>query len=81
MWAYCFLEYAQNAPPFYPDKFRVAADSILNELHTTRKDITFDMAKTLVIKVQPWTYTHWVAYILNYLVRREYGQLECLLHR
>ena len=25
----------------------VAPDSILNELHTTRKDITFDVAKTL----------------------------------
>lgn len=45
VWAYCFLEYGQNAPPFYPDEFRVAADGILDELQTTQQDITFNTAK------------------------------------
>ena len=49
VWAYCFLEYAQNAPPFYPEEFRIAAESILNELHITRQDITFDVAKPLYL--------------------------------
>ena len=47
VWAYCFLGYARNAPPFHPDEFHVAADTILNDLHTTRKNITFDVPKTL----------------------------------
>ena len=49
MWAYCFLEYANSAPPFYPDEFRMAADSVLNELHATREGITFDVAKPLYL--------------------------------
>ena len=32
-------------PPFYPDEFRVAADSILDALQTTRQDITFNTVK------------------------------------
>ena len=49
VWAYFLLEYAQNAPPLYPDEFHVAADTILNELHITRMDITFDVAKALFL--------------------------------
>ena len=49
MWAYCFLEYAQNAPPFYPEEFHMGAESILNELHITHQDITFNVAKLLYL--------------------------------
>ena len=49
VWVYCFLEYAQNAPSFYPDEFRMAADSILCELHTTRQDITYDTARPIYL--------------------------------
>ena len=47
VWAHCFLEYTHNSPRFYTDEFCVAADSILNKLHTTRKDMTINVAKTL----------------------------------
>ena len=49
VWVYCFLEYAQNAPSFYPDEFQMAADSILCELHTTRQDITYDTARPIYL--------------------------------
>ena len=45
-----------NAPPFYTDKFRMAADSILNNLHTTRKDMIIDVAKNFIWIFVMWCY-------------------------
>ena len=47
VWTYSLIEYGQNTPPLYPDEFHEAADTILDELHTTRQDIKYDTAPAL----------------------------------
>ena len=47
VWSHCYLEYAYNAPPFYPDEFAAAADAILAELSTSKEAITVTTAKAV----------------------------------
>lgn len=45
IWSHCYLEYAYQAPPFYPEVFSTLATQILAQSNILQNDITIVSAR------------------------------------
>ena len=52
VWSHCYLEYAYDAPAFYPEEFDRVASAVFHQFNMNRKDIDVSNARSVYLHLR-----------------------------